>query len=189
MMRDQRRDGGLGASMQVSLGDADAYGRPIVVAAKHEGAAGGQDNEVAVGVMCLRTVLTERRDRDIDQGRVDRRDIGIAESTLGKRAGGVRLDEEVRARDEAPQDRLPVVGVEIQRDAPLVAVVGPPVQRAVGMRVVLIKRPEPPSRRSARWLHLDHVGTEVAQDLAAEQAALGGEVEHTVGTQHRPPPL
>jgi hypothetical protein len=32
---------------------------------------------------------------------------------------------------------------------------------------------------------LEHVGAEVAEDLAAEQTALGGEIEDTVGTEHR----
>ena len=100
------------------------------------------------------------------------------------RARRVGFDQEVGALDQTAQHRLALGGVEIERDAALVAVVGPPVERALRVRPSSANGPmrragEPPGGST-----FDHVGAEIAEDLAAQQAALVGQVEDAIGAQH-----
>jgi len=97
----------------------------------------------------------------------------------------VRLDQKIRTLDQATQQIAAGVALEVERDRALVAIVRPPIQRAVGMRRVLVERPDTARRRAAWRLDFDHVGAQVGQHLAAQQAALGREIEHAIWTQHR----
>src|SRR5882724_11155581 len=94
----------------------------------------------------------------------------------------------MRTADQATQDHLTLAGVDIERDAALVAVVGPPIQRVIWVRLVLREWAMSTSGRTAGRLDFDHIGAEVTEDLAAEQPTLGGKIKNTVGTQHIAPP-
>src|SRR5260370_8302837 len=73
---------------------------------------------------------------------------------------------------------------EIQRDPGLVRIVGPPVERTVGMRLVVKKWLHPAHRRSARRLDLDYVCAQIAKNLAAQKAPLGRQIQYAARTQH-----
>src|SRR5262249_53894585 len=98
------------------------------------------------------------------------------------------LDEKMRAAAQAAQHRLTFAGLEVEGDAALVAVVGPPVQRVIRVRLIFIEGAESAGRRTARRFELGHIRAEVGEDLSAEQPALGRKVEDTIGAKHRPPP-
>ena len=57
------------------------------------------------------------------------------------------------------------------------------MQALVRRGVVAVKGSEPPSGTAPGRFDLDNVGAEVAKDPGAEEPALVGEVEHTVGSE------
>ena len=104
------------------------------------------------------SVLAESRDRAVDQPRVDLAHHLVAETERGKGAGPVVLDHDVGALHEAFQDVAAGLGLQIQRDRPLVGALSqiarphaPPVQLAVGTAVASLVR-------IVGMLHLDDLG-------------------------------
>jgi hypothetical protein len=164
--------------VQISLRDGQPHGRPIVVAAKDQGAAGGQQDQVGVGVMRLRTRLSEAGDRNVNQRRIDRGEIFICELMVRHEARYERFDQKVRALSHSAQQIAPVRLLQIESDRPLVAAVGPPQQRMFGIAHILRERPESPRGRAARRLNGDYVGAQIAQDLTAQKSTLVGEVQY-----------
>jgi len=190
VMRHESAECSIGASMEVGLRyRRETHRRPIVVAGEKQRPAGGKDHEIGIGVVHLRPVLAERADRDVDELRVDGRERREAEPVLFELAWGFGLDEKVGFLHELEQDRPPLVTTPIEGDAALVAVVGPPVERAVRPWLVGKERPEPSRARASRRFDLNHVGSEVAKDLPAEKSPLVGEIQYSVRREraaHRP---
>ena len=115
---------------------------------------------------------------------LERLERGVAEAERLEPAGRLGLDQEIRARDEPPQHVAVARVVEVERDAALAARVGPEGERALRARLVAIERPLAPHRAAAARLHLDHVRAEVGEDLAAQDPAIAGEIDHAVRAQH-----
>src|SRR5579885_1229850 len=85
-----------------------------------------------------------------------------------------------------PAQQLPALfDLQVERDAPFVSVVGPPVDRAIGICLIFEEGRKLARRRTTGRLHLDYIGAQVAENLAAQQASFGAEVEHSIRTQHR----
>src|SRR5262249_3311907 len=112
--------------------------------------------------------------------RVHGRERREAEPALFKHSRGLGFDQKVSAAHEVEQDRPPLVTTPVERDAALVAVVGPPVERAIRARLVGEERPESPRGRSPGRLDLNDVGSKVPEDLTAEKPALVGEIQYAV---------
>ena len=74
------------------------------------------------------------------------RKIGETEIVLRQIAGIVRLDQKIRALDEPHKKIAAGVALEVERDRALVAIVRPPIERAVGMRRVLVERADARAR-------------------------------------------
>ena len=166
-MSRERRHRGVGGCVQVGLRNAQPHRRPIRVAGENQRTAGGHDDQIAVGVARLRPVLSERRDRNVDERGIDFREIGEPEMVLRQVAGIVRLDQKIGALDQPHKKIAAGVALEVERDRALVAVVRPPIERAVGMRRVLVERTDAARGRSADRLDLDDVGAHVGEHLAA----------------------
>ena len=181
---DQRRGGRGRAGVQITLRHAEPDGRAVFVAGDDQRAAARQHDQVAVRVAGLGTVLSERGDGDVDQAGVFFGQVGIAQPVGGQGAGVVGLDEERGGARQLPQHVLPLGFTDVQGDAAFVAVVRPPVERVLRAALVLVERAEGARRRSAGRFDFDDVGSEVGQDLAAQQPAFGGQVEDAIRTQH-----
>ena len=81
---------------------------------------------------------------------------------------------------QSPQDFTAVWGLKVQGDAPFIEVGVEPEEGFLGVRDVLIEGAGVAGRTTARGLDLDHIGTEVAQHLAAEEPHLIGDIQHSV---------
>jgi hypothetical protein len=80
----------------------------------------------------------------------------------------------MRILGEAQKHLAPLAARDIERDASFVTIIRPPVERSIRIRLILEKRTELARRRSAGRLDFDHIGAEIAEDLAAQQAAFVG---------------
>src|SRR5262249_38349035 len=113
MMGDQRGDSRLGAGVQVRLWDTYPDRWAVVVAREHEGATSREDDEIAIGIVRLRSILAKGGDGDVDQCRVEDREVAIAKPMRGQRPRSVGFDEKVRASNQTIQDGLPVTAGDI----------------------------------------------------------------------------
>jgi len=155
-----------GRAVLVDDGGADGR-RRLVGAPRDRGEAGdGLDQEVLAGPRAVGARLAVARGGDIDEPGVDGRHALPVEAEARHHARAEVLDEDVGALDQAPGDRLALGALEIEREAPLVAVRGEEEDaHAVLVEVASgpVALPEPAARR----LDLDHVGAEVGEELDA----------------------
>jgi hypothetical protein len=147
--------------------DRHARGRLIGMAVDGHDAAVGLHQRIVPGPVLERALGAERGDRAVDQAGVEPGDPCVAQPQLLRGAGAQRLHEDVGAAEQALDHRAPLVGLEIDREAPLVAVDAheggallPPEGRPPRARVVA----------PAEALHLHDLRAEVAQDLGAVRA-------------------
>jgi hypothetical protein len=94
-----------------------------------------------------------------------------------------RLQQHVGGQDETSQQVAAVFGLEVERDATLARVVVPEVEATLGVRRILVERPNIPLSCSLRRLDLDDIGAEVRHQLAAPLALLVGELQHAQVSQ------
>ena len=163
----KRGHGSVGGCVQVSLRNAKAHGRAIRIAGQDKRSSSGQDDQITVGIGRLGPVLSEWRDRNVNERGIDPGKVGETEIAFRQIAGIVRLDEKICMLDEAAQKIAAAVSFNIKRDSSFVAIVRPPIQRAVGVRRVLVERTDTACRASAWRLDFDDVGAHVAEHLAA----------------------
>ena len=83
-------------------------------------AGGGLDDVVIGGLVATRAVLAERRERGVDQPRIDRRKRVVAKPQRLERAGPVVLDEHVGGLDELFQNFAVALLLEVERHRALV---------------------------------------------------------------------
>jgi hypothetical protein len=124
----------------------------------------GLHEEVLPGPVAIRAALAVARGRDVDEPRVERAGRLPVQPEAGHDARAEVLHEDIGALDEPARDGLAAGLLEIQGEAPLVAVGeeeedADAVEEEVGAGPVAL--PEP----SARRLDLDHVGPEVGEEL------------------------
>jgi hypothetical protein len=111
------------------------------------------------------TRLAEPRDARDDQRRLALEQRLGAEAPALERAGPEVLHHDVTVEREAPRERLPRLGVEIERDAPLVPRQAPPPHAGVPIHAA------PSADGIARErLELHDLGPEVSEHRARERA-------------------
>ena len=179
---DERGAGRLRAGVQIRLRHAEPQRGTVCVADIQS--ARGVNDEVALRVFCLWPGLPESADRDVYQRRVDGGYGVVVEPQFGHPSRRLRLDQKVRAAGELQQVLPPLLSCDVERDAAFVPAVGPPVKRLLRARLVASKWTETSAGVAFRRLDRNHVGSEVGQYLAAEQATFVGEIEDSVRAQH-----
>jgi hypothetical protein len=108
----------------------------------------------------------------------------IAQAKAFQIAGRKRFDDEVSLGHQLTEQVPPVSRLQVECDAPLVGVVGKPVETLLTAGDIAIERTDVSGRIAAGRLDLDYVCTKVAQRLAADQALLIGKVQYSIGAEH-----
>ncbi len=109
--------------------------------------------------------------RAIDEARIFRRQIGIAAAEPLHGAGRVVFQNDVGGLRQAMEQRASFVGLQIDRQAALVAIEG---RKESGGKAV-----EPAGVIAGHGLDLDHVGAEIGEDEPRRRAHDGmAELEH-----------
>ena len=162
---------------------ARRYGRSVrhvvlVVSARGHLPARGHLQQVGGAVVTPRPGLAERRERAVDQRRVDRPERLVAQPQRAQAPRRERLQHHVGARREPPQNGLALRPLYVQRHAPLGRVVVPEVEAAFPVRHVVQERPDRAGGMAARRLDLHHVRAEVGHQLAAELPLLVRKLDH-----------
>ena len=121
------------------------------------------------GLLAPRPALPERRERRVDQARVERRERLVAEPERLERAGAVVLHEHVRGGCELAQGLAVGLLLQVQRDRALVRRLGQEggahlatVERLVGAGAAALVG-------VVGMLDLDHVGAEHGQLVGGER--------------------
>ncbi len=190
LVGDHRRGRGLGAGVQVRLRYTDAQRRAVGVAGEREHRGRRHDHDVGDEPVRLRPVQPEGRGRDHDQARIRGCKPLIAQPQrlharhADRIARPLPFEHEIGLGGEPAELRLASRCCEVERNAALVAVVGPPGQAAVGVRHVLIERRATAQLSAAGWLDDHHIGAEIAKDLAADGRAEAGNLQHTQVFEH-----
>ena len=148
----------------------------------HE-AAHALDHKVVGGLVAARTALPETGDRAIDEGRVDRAQILVAEAVFRQRAGLEILQHDVGPRGKRSHDALAFGVGKIDGDRAFAAVDRQQIAGVAGIAsgLVLEERGTPAAGVVARagTLDLHHVGTKVGQNLSGPGARhYAAEIEH-----------
>ena len=122
--------------------------------------------------------LPERRDRAHDEARVAGAQRLVPQPERVELAERQRVDEHVRAGDEAAEQGAAVLGRHVQGDAALAGVVVPEVEAALGVRHILVERADLALGGAAGRLDLDHVGALVGHELRGPLADLAPNLDH-----------
>ena len=120
-------------------------------------------------VVAVRAVRAEALDARVDHTRVDLADRGVAEAEALQHAGPEVLEQDVGRDEERAEDLLPARSLQVESQAPLVAVEGDEEQ-AVGVLAVL--QDVTCDVALLRLLHLDHVSAKPGQHLSARGPGL-----------------
>jgi hypothetical protein len=97
----------------------------------------------------------------------------------------VGFDQHVRGSRQAAEHVPAAFAVQIERDAALARIERQPGQTALRIHHVVEERTAPAQRTAPGRLDDDDVGTQIAEDLSREQAALVCEVEDAQAFEHR----
>ena len=180
----QRGWRGGGAGVQIALGNAQADGRAVFVSGNDERPAARQNNQVAIRIAGLWPVLSERGNRDINQPWIVCRQLVIAQAVFGQVPGLSDSTQEFCALGQAPKNILAFRPRNIESDPPLIAVIGPPVERVFRIFLILIEGPQLAGRGASGGLDFNDISAEIGQDLAAQQAALRCQVKDSIRVEH-----
>ena len=85
--------------------------------------------------------------------------------------------------DQPAKQRPAGLAVEVAGDTALARRVRGPVQRTMGLLNRIVERADGAGRRPGRRFDLDHVGAELREHAAGQQAAMVGQVEDAVGSE------
>ena len=175
--RERERAGHAGAVVDRGRAELD---RVHVLGAGHRHDAGRRLDDVVIGgLVAARAVLSERRERGIDQARIDFRQRLVAQPERLERAGAVVLHEHVGGLDQRFEDFAVALLLEVERHRALVGGLGQElgahqlvVERLVGARAAALVG-------VVRVLDLDHVGAEHAELIGRERPRQNvGRVDH-----------
>ena len=131
------------------------------------------------GLIAARALLSEGRERGVDQARIDFRQRLVAQAQRIERAGAVVLHEHVGGLDQGFQDFAVALLLEVERHRALVGGLGQElgahqlvVERLVGARAAALVG-------VVRVFNLDHVGAEHAELIGRERPRQNvGRVDH-----------
>ena len=172
--RHQRRQDAIGRERAGQMiGQRNAHRLRRLAVGQHREQAGHRlADRVVAGPAAVRAFRTEAGDRAIDQPRIVGGERLIAEAEPVHRAGAEILDDDVGSERKLSRRRLAVLGLQVERDALLVA-----VHRAE-RAVVVGLAPHPERIAAVRRLDLDDLGAQVRQQHAGERPAdIAGEFE------------
>ena len=170
-----------GRAVQVEVREAGPERSAIRVAREVHESAHGHASNVSRLVVGVGAVLSESGDGRHDHARLDFREPRVAKTQAVEIAWVAGLNDEIGGCDQSLQQGAAIGVFQVKSDTPLVGAVGPPVQALTGSRIIAVERPQLARRTAAGGLHLQYIGTQVGQDFAAQETALVGQVEHTVG--------
>ncbi len=92
-----------------------------------------------------------------------------------------RLDHDVGPFDQRQQSGSALIGLEVEHDAALAPIVGPELERRLGVGGVAGEGSPMAGRGPRRRFDHDDLGTEGGEHGAAQVTSLIAEIEHTVG--------
>ena len=180
-MRERRADRDRRVHAGHDVGDRDAHAlRPaarhvVALAGDAHHAAHALDHEVVAGALAVRPGLAEAGDRAVDEARIDRLQVVVAEAVAREVADLVVLDQHVALRGELAHDRLALRLREIDGDRLLAAVGRGEVRRLLRVPAVRVLQPRRAEGARVvaglRALDLDHLGAEIGEVLPAHGAA------------------
>src|SRR6516162_1673840 len=124
-------------------------------------------NEVAALVVAPRPLVAERRYASMDERRVLPGEGVFAEADRFEPTLRRRLKQDVGLGEQRPEPLLVCLPIEIEYDRAFAAIVLPEEQRAFGVRLVLVERPDAPCGVAAWRLDLEHIGAESRERQAA----------------------
>jgi len=157
---------GVHGRQAVADGDAGARRRPVGLAGHIAQAAHGLADQTVAGALGIGTGLTEAGNAGHDQARVLLGQHVVAQAPLLHGARPEVLDHHVGLGDQLLGERLAFGFAQVQAHRLLVAPDHrPPGRQALGQAAAPLAH----GIAHLRVLHLDHLGPEVAQDLAAER--------------------
>jgi hypothetical protein len=156
--------GGQDAGVQVGHRAAHLHRRPPGLAGDAHQAADTLGDEIEAALVGRRAGAAVARDRAVDQRRVDGLQLGHTQAQAVERAAAVVLGQHVGGFDQTLEHAPPAFGLQVQRDAALVAVHHHEGRRfavdaglGIAPRVVA----------AGHFLDLDDVGAEVGEQGAA----------------------
>ena len=183
---DQGCAGSVDRGVMVGLGEAEAQGRPVFVTGQARITTGGHHRDLAVGVAGLRPTLTEGGYRHVHQGRVDGRQVVMAQAELDQPARPIGLDQHIGAAHEVAQSVTVCLGaVQVEHDRPLAPVVGPVIERPLRIDHIADEGSQVTSALATRRLNGDHVGSQLGQDETSAMTPVVTQIEHSIRRQHR----
>jgi hypothetical protein len=169
---DEAAQGGVGGEQRAEhVGRLHAGPRrhPARLAGHRQRAREGLDDQVDAGAAPVRPGLAEAGHRRIDKARIDGAQRIRAQSQLVQRARPVGFQEHVRLRGELEHDGARRVLLEVEHEAPLVA-----VERREAHALAVAQGRRGAAHVARRRLDLDHVGAHVGEQRPGERA--GNEV-------------
>ena len=179
MERDEGRRGRHEAAEPVADEDAAEDGRPPRESRDPDHAGHGLGHGV-VGSAPLgeRSPLAETRIRDIDEARVDLLQPAVADAPRVERARAEVLHHDVGPAGELAEERLALLGVQIDADVVLRVVLGEESHRRV-LPVGALGRDEAHGVAARRQLDLDDLGPQLAEEVGRRGAEHEcGQLEH-----------
>ena len=105
----------------------------------------------------------------MDESHVEPHELIVAKPKAREPTRAEVLDEDVAALEEPPKDGGAVGRPKVQSEAPLVSVDRQVVGRRSGFAVANPWRAPAPRRIAIRWLDLDDIRTQIAQQHRAER--------------------
>ena len=174
VMRNERADRPLHRRVVPDLRHGDAHGGPVGVAGDSDHPAHRGQREVAGGVACERSVLTEGGDRHVYETGIGLPETLPPQPPLPELARRRVLDEEVRARDQAQELIPPLALLEIQHHAAFPTIEGVEAQPLHAFRLALVAWRCEPRGGAARRLDFDRIGAEPREQVGRELRALIG---------------
>ena len=159
--------GGVGRAHQERLRTRRVHRRRRRLAAHVHEPAHGEGHQLGPAVPAVGPGLAESRDGRVDQPRVRREQILVPQPHTRQGPGHGALHHHVRVPGQAPDALPPRLGIEVRGDALLVGVEVEEREATVGSRPVVLERRLAAGRTAPGRLHLDHLGAEVRQELAA----------------------
>ena len=181
----QHVDGAPHSAADIAQGNAELRWRSIGLAIDAHHAAHRLCNEIEGWFVGHRPRLPEAGDRTNDQSGIFPPKLIASQAEPVHDAGPEIFQHDVRLGGEPQRDTAPRLGLEVQRQARLVAVDG---QKVVALAVD-IGRYRPGLVAALEFLHFPDFGAEIGQDHRAERARQdSAEVEHTDTLQRPGPP-
>ena len=171
--------------LQPDLLDPHAQRRPVDVATLVHDPAQRPEHQIRCLQVTVGAGLSERRDRDMDERRIERLQRLIPQPQALEVSDGVRFDEEVGTLQQLPQLITPLGCLDIERDAALARVECMPWQALFRIGNTLKKGTHRPRGVTSRLLHLDDVCAEIGQELSTEHSGRAAEIDAPVREQRR----